>query len=149
MAFLKALTVFIVCISIFRVVISKSTIVGNEDNSTDYNVLLDGWLKCKPCGGTEVTIVLWEKKEIETKYMKNCNSRFFITRNLTSPTREDYKATFAYICQMKVEKMITKPAKFVSNIPGLWYYTFGTINFETTKKRRNRKRRNGFRKNNF
>uniref|UniRef100_A0A0N5CIQ6 Ml domain-containing protein n=1 Tax=Strongyloides papillosus TaxID=174720 RepID=A0A0N5CIQ6_STREA len=152
MAFYKALTVFIVCISIFRVIISKSTTVGNKNNSTDYNVSFDVHLKCEPCGGKEVTILLYDKHEEIYDYYANCTKNWFtvfITKYFESPTKEDFNASFFYFCGEKKKEVLKRPAKYIEKFGGVSYYTFGYINFVKTIERKNYKRRNGFRKYKF
>uniref|UniRef100_A0A0N5CIN5 Uncharacterized protein n=1 Tax=Strongyloides papillosus TaxID=174720 RepID=A0A0N5CIN5_STREA len=87
MVFLKALTVLIVCISIFKSVISESLSVENKNNTSLLNVTLSGTVLCKPCGDKEVTIIQTERGEPqEDIYYANYSTRnFYIHRFLIDP----------------------------------------------------------------
>uniref|UniRef100_A0A0N5CIX4 LITAF domain-containing protein n=1 Tax=Strongyloides papillosus TaxID=174720 RepID=A0A0N5CIX4_STREA len=139
MAFLKALTVFIVCISIFGVIISNSTTVGNKNNSKNYNVLLTGEIICPFCKRSLVKINLDERGLVQHVWFK-CDSHFEISKHLnTTPYIEDYELGFYLWCEgILTGEILKKYVKPTEDESGTYVFNFGKIDFTKTKKRRNR-----------
>uniref|UniRef100_A0A0N5B759 Uncharacterized protein n=1 Tax=Strongyloides papillosus TaxID=174720 RepID=A0A0N5B759_STREA len=150
MSFLKVLTVFIVCISIFRV-ISKSAIVEDKDNSTGYNAVITGRTMCPYCKEKEsVTVFLYHHYKGEW-FNKKCNESFFIEKYIESHHKEAFNATFHFRCEYEVKREIkNKWPKNMLGLNGVYYYYLGFIDFRTTEERKkNRKRKNSSRKRKF
>uniref|UniRef100_A0A0N5CIN1 Uncharacterized protein n=1 Tax=Strongyloides papillosus TaxID=174720 RepID=A0A0N5CIN1_STREA len=154
MVFFKALTVFIVCISIFRDIISKSTLCKYGKTMKECNVLLTGYIECSLCKNKKnrhVKIYLDERYLVEW-IDADCNQLFFIPKYLEEPHKEDYKASFYLLCNSETEKVVAnKTPKYMEHLKTVktYVYMFETIDLTTTKERNNRKRRNGLKKYNF
>uniref|UniRef100_A0A0N5BMT5 Uncharacterized protein n=1 Tax=Strongyloides papillosus TaxID=174720 RepID=A0A0N5BMT5_STREA len=130
MAFLKALTVFLLCISIFKVVVPYYKTCGVQSKPS-CNVLLRGTAKCPSCEyyTGSVKIGLEEGTMLEHIDVK-CNDNFHVEKHLEDPHPEVYKANFSFYCGSQPMKSVYDKNPLFLNKTGEFYvYEFGIIDF--------------------
>uniref|UniRef100_A0A0N5C5Y2 Uncharacterized protein n=1 Tax=Strongyloides papillosus TaxID=174720 RepID=A0A0N5C5Y2_STREA len=87
MVFLRALTIFIISISISKIIISISETVENKNNTSKVNVYVWGYLNCTQCGPNDVLIDLLENGKSRNITTGTCTKNFEFdiwTENSTS-----------------------------------------------------------------
>uniref|UniRef100_A0A0N5C5I0 Uncharacterized protein n=1 Tax=Strongyloides papillosus TaxID=174720 RepID=A0A0N5C5I0_STREA len=144
MVFLKALTVFIVCISISRIIISISETVENKNDSSKVNVYVWGYLNCTRCGDNSVLINLLENGKSRNITTGTCTKNFEFDIWTENSTSLYYNANFNNYCVTYWETAynVSSTCQYLwSRYGGYYDCRFGEVELKKSEKRENRKRR--------